>query len=186
MTVLNSAGGVPWIVGTRIAVPQGVVAAGGANGDNYTLGGGVAANGTDCIFNSTYPAGYLAYPPAAWSNISVANVVPAGTLAIRIAGNLIMTAGTIQQGNSGAVDQDFRCNFAQTGYRPPKETYCWQAILSLFTGIRQTASVWVALDANLTFDFWWNALINGQPNYGNYPEYPTIELHAWVEACLLP
>ena len=185
MATVTGPGGLTWVTG-QVAVCQGVVAAGGANGDNYTPGAGIANNGLDCLFNSTYPAGYLPYPPGAWSNISVASLVPAGTLAIRIAGNLIMTGGTIQKDNSGDWDQDFRVNFATPGARPAKQTYCWQAILSLFTGVRQTASTWVVLGPDLSYDFFWTTLVAGVPNFGAYPEYPTIGLHAWIEALLLP
>ena len=177
-----TANGFTWVTAPGgIATIQGVAAGGGGNGDDYTPG---QNNGLDDIFMASN--GYLTYPPGAWSNISVAHLVPPNTPNIHIVGNLILTAGTIQENNTGAIDQDFRCNFAQTGYRPQKETYVWQAILSLFTGDRQPCSHWVTLDANLTFDFWWTALINGVPNFGAYPEYPTVAVHAWIDAIGLP
>ena len=175
-----TANGLTWNVG-QVGVVQGVVAAGGGSGDDYGDG---PTTGLDVIFLADDIAGFPA--PNAWHNVSVAHLVPPGTLAINLNAILIETAGTIQQGNTGAVDQDVRFQFATTGARPPLPTYCWQMILSLFTGVRQTASVWVALDANLSFDWIWMPFINGKSDFGTYPVYPTIGLHAFINAILLP
>ena len=47
MATVSGPGGLTWVTG-QVAVCQGVVAAGGANGDNYTPGAGIANNGLDC------------------------------------------------------------------------------------------------------------------------------------------
>lgn len=170
-----------WIEGTTLGINAGVVAAGGGSGDDFGDG---PTNGTDCVFIEN------GFPPwNVWTTIDLAKLnlgIPVTAKGVLINGLLIITQGIIQsQQPSGEYICDLRCQFKRTGTPPPSlDTYCWQAGINLFAGVRQPASVWVAVD-NLCFDFKWQTWEQGvlKPP-GVYPEYPSYQIHCFVNGYL--
>ena len=108
-----------------------------------------------------------------WTKIDLTGIVPTGTKAVRLDGNLLITHGTT------AEIADLMVHFRKTG-----ETYNYSYNMQVIEastgdGQRSIGGLWIALDDNLCFDYKWNV-----PYLGTYPSYSAYGINLSLTAYL--